>query len=324
MMLKLKIFDRIKSPWFEPELDFGTDIQICKKARAAGFKVFCDTSIQIGHVLSKREVITPQNRHRVAMENATHVAGGDEGLEKGWLLKSALNLYRLDAEEYLGMPLDKMAAIAERYNAADIESHKEDIRGYYGSRGKEQLARQVLFHHIPPMVQQMDMWHNMINTSAPGHGADIGCGSAPVTFELAMRGHHIDFIDVDGAGAYEFTKWRAKKRGVEDRCSWKLGDNYDYIFFLDSIEHFANWREILGDAIGRLKEGGAIITNYWLNNDYANPEHISMDKDAVKDFLISKGVYPVSEILWVKKDIGFMDRKKEDRDGDDFETDRVA
>ncbi len=317
MMIRLSMLDRIKSPWFEPELDFGTDIQISKKAKAAGFKVCCDTSIQIGHVLSKREVITPQNRHRVAMENAALSIDSEEGLDKGWLLKSALNLYRMDAEEYLGMNVDQMATIAVRYNAEDIDKHKEDLCGYYGSRGKEQLARQVCFHHMPHMIQQMDIFQGMINTNAPGHGADIGCGSAPVTFELAMRGHRIDFIDVDGAGAYEFTKWRAKRRGIEARCGWKLtGNNYDYIFALDSIEHIEDWQGFLGDAVDRLKEGGALITNYWLNQDYANPEHISMDKDAVKTFLVNKGIYPISDILWVKKDLGFMDRKKEVCDGD--------
>lgn len=310
MMLRLSIFDRIKAPWFEPEFDFGTDIQICKKAREAGFKVCCDTSIHVGHVLSKREVITPQNRHRIAMENAAQIEGGDQGLEKGWLLKSALNLYRLDAEEYLGMSLDQMVSIAERYNVLDIEKHRHDLRGYYASRGKEQLARQVIFHHRPHMVQQMDMWLNMINTTVPGHGVDIGCGSAPVTFELVMRGHSIDFIDIDGANAYEFTKWRAKKRGVEERCGWSLSENYDYAFALDSIEHFEDWKGILGDVIGRLKAGGAIITNFWLNQDYYNPEHINMEKDAVKNFFIEKGIYPISEILWVKKDLGFMDKKR--------------
>lgn len=309
MLLRLSMFDRIKAPWFEPEFDLGTDIQICKKARDAGFKVCCDTSIHIGHVLSKREVVTRQNRHRIAADNARQVSQGGEGIDQAWLTNSALSLYRMDAEEYLGLKVHEMEALAMKYHASDILKHKEDIRGYYATRGKEQLARQVLFHHTAPMIQQMELFHSMVNTQATGFGADIGCGSSPVTFELAMKGHHIDFIDIDGAEAYEFTKWRAKKRGIS--YGLKLSGPYDYIFMLDSIEHIEDWRTVIAEAAFCLKNKGAFITNYFGNNDYDNPEHISMDKKAVSDFLKSQGLYPVNEILWVKADLGYMDKPKE-------------
>lgn len=306
MMLRMSMFDRIKSPWFEPEFDLGTDIQICKKAKEAGYKVCCDSSIHIGHVLSKREVVTPQNRHRIAMDNAKQIAQGGEGMDQGWMTNSALSLYRLDAEEYLGMKLHEMSALAEKYSAHDIKAH-DDIKKYYATRGNEQLARQVLFHHTAPMIQEMEFFHNMVNTQAPGYGADIGCGSAPVTFELALRGHKLDFIDLDGAGAYEFIKWRAKKRGID--CGWNLEGPYDYIFMLDSLEHIEDWKSVLKEVGERLKEKGAFITNYFRNQDYANPEHISMDKPAVQAFLKEIGLYPINEILWVKKDLGFMDQE---------------
>ena len=66
MLIRCSVFDRIKGPWFEPELDLGTDVQICKKIREAGYKVCCDTSIQIGHVLHSRTVVTPHNRLQIA------------------------------------------------------------------------------------------------------------------------------------------------------------------------------------------------------------------------------------------------------------------
>lgn len=308
MLLRMSMFDRIKGPWFEPEFDMGTDIQICKKARDAGFKVCCDTSIHIGHVLSKREVVTPQNRHRIAMDNARQISQGGEGISQEWMSGSALSLYRMDAEEYLGMKMHEMTEIAVRYDASDIKKHT-DLKAYYASRGAEQLARQVLFHHTPPMIQEMEFFHTMVNTRAPGRGADIGCGSAPVTFELAMRGHHIDFIDLDGAGAYEFTKWRAKKRGID--CGFELKGEYDYIFMLDSLEHIEDWKAVLRDVAKHLKKDGAFITNYFRNNDYENPEHISMDKRAVTFYLKEIGLFPLNELLWVKRDLGFMDKPKE-------------
>jgi len=308
MLLRLSMFDKIKSPWFSPEFDLGTDLQICKKAVEAGYTVWCDTSIKIGHVMTNREVITPNNRHRIATESASRIAQTGDGMQTEWATNSALQLYRMDAEEYLGVPFTEMGKIAEKYNVEDIVA-SGNLESYYASRGKEQLARQVMFHHQPQMIQQTELFLGAINKNAPGYAVDFGCGSAPVGMELVMRGHRMDFIDVDGAVAYEFTKWRAKKRGVADRCGWTWGGPYDYALLLDALEHIPDWEKPLGEICDRLKEKGVIITNYFLNMDYNNPEHISMDKSAVVKFLHTKGIFSLNQCLWVKADLGFMDKK---------------
>jgi GT2 family glycosyltransferase len=58
MLIRTEVFDRIAEPWFAPEHDFGTDIQLCRQVRAAGWEVWCDTSIEIGHLRSEREVLS--------------------------------------------------------------------------------------------------------------------------------------------------------------------------------------------------------------------------------------------------------------------------
>jgi 2-polyprenyl-3-methyl-5-hydroxy-6-metoxy-1,4-benzoquinol methylase len=310
MMIKTSIFDRIKAPWFEAELDMGTDIQICEKARKAGFGVYCDTSLQLGHVTSEPLIITPGNRTKISMENARKYAGGNlkQGMDTQWENHAALNLYRQDAEEFLGLKFEDFGKIATRYSMADFEKYQDNLQQYYITRGESQLARQVVFHHIPEMVEQYEFFLSMINFEAEGRALDYCCGSAPIGFEIAMRGHHVDFIDIDGSAAYEFTKWRAKKRGIEDRCGWTLGGQYDYVLFMDAIEHLRDWRGVLSDVIARLKTGGAIITNYFRNNDFANVEHISMNHAEVSRFLTQNGVFPLNELLWVKKDLDFMDK----------------
>jgi len=313
-LINMKVFDKIESPWFQPELDHGTDIQICTKARGAGFKVCCDTSIQIGHVMTARQVVTPENRLRISTDSARQHHSGNEGIDPGWKLDSALRLYRMDAEEYLGMKFEDMSTLACQYDARDFAKWEGGAEDYYASKGREQLARQVLFHHTEGMQDQMNLFLGMINTQAPGYGADVGCGSAPIGFELALRGHKMDFIDIHGAGAYEFTKWRAKKSGVDFGLS--LEGPYDYVLMMDSIEHIENWKEMLFSVSCCLKEGGALITNYFLNNDFENPEHISMDHAAVRNYLKQIGIYPMNEVMWTKTDLGFMD----DKDKSESET----
>lgn len=61
MMLRTSIFDKIDEPWFSPEYEFGTDIQICKKAREAGFQVWCDTSLEIGHLRTEKEIVSSKS-----------------------------------------------------------------------------------------------------------------------------------------------------------------------------------------------------------------------------------------------------------------------
>lgn len=61
MCIDMKVFLDIKYPWFEavPKTEetepVGEDINFCAAARAAGYQIFCDTSIEIGH-LALREI----------------------------------------------------------------------------------------------------------------------------------------------------------------------------------------------------------------------------------------------------------------------------
>ena len=307
MMLRMSIFDKISSPWFEPEFDLGTDIQICKKAKDAGFKVACDTSITIGHVLSKREVVTADNRHKIEVDSGQISQGITEGMNRQWSKNSALALYRQDAEEYLGIGYVEICEMAGQYSMSDFNEY-ENKSDYYAAKGKEQLARQVAYHHLQQTQTEMEYFQTLINSNNTSYGADYGCGSSPVGFEFAMRGHKMDFIDVDGAGAYEFTKWRAKKRGID--CGFELKGPYDYILLLDAIEHLQYWEEDLERIISALRPGGGLVTNFFRTMDFTNREHISMDHKAVNAFLTERGVYPHNDFLYVKREIEIPEEEK--------------
>lgn len=51
MLVKRRVFDAIEPPWFEGTEDgFGEDFAFCRKARAAGFKVYVDRSVIVTHM----------------------------------------------------------------------------------------------------------------------------------------------------------------------------------------------------------------------------------------------------------------------------------
>ncbi len=283
MMIRASVFDKIKDPWFAPEHDFGTDIQLCKKVIEAGFEVWCDTSLEVGHIKTEKELITAKS-----ITSPTG-PGGYQPLAR----------YLEDAMEYLGTTsLEHIRDMAIRYDMADLEKYGDDYDAYYASRGNEQLARRIMYHHMPHMIDLMKMYHQAIDTDNDCYGADFGCGSAPVGFELALLGNKMDFIDIDGAGAYEFTKWRAKKHNID--CGWGLKGPYDYVMMLDSLEHLSDWKAHLDRIVASLKDKGGLIVDFFTNNDHANPEHITMDHDAVRAYLVSCGMTELNSFLWTK------------------------
>jgi len=286
MMIRTSIFDKVDEPWFKPEHEWGTDIQLCKQARKAGYEVWCDTSLQIGHLKTDKEMITAGT---ISKKNAAEEY-------------KPLARYRSDVFEYLGVDdMEQIGNLSADYDMREFDGFGDDLIGYYSSRGDEQLARQCIYHHFPSMVDAMKVYHMVVNKDAVLDGADYGCGSAPVGFEFALQGHRMDFVDVDGAGAYEFTKWRAKKHGID--CGWKLKGPYDYVMMLDSLEHLPNWEGHLDRIFASLKPDGAVILDFFQNHDFDNPEHITMDHEAVKQYFISNGLTELNNFLWTKSAI---------------------
>lgn len=49
-LIKRKVFETVPQPWFFPHKTLGEDLSFCVRARAAGFKIYCDTTLISGHV----------------------------------------------------------------------------------------------------------------------------------------------------------------------------------------------------------------------------------------------------------------------------------
>jgi cellulose synthase/poly-beta-1,6-N-acetylglucosamine synthase-like glycosyltransferase len=49
-LIKRKVFETVPEPWFFPHKILGEDLSFCVRAREAGFKIYCDTTLICGHV----------------------------------------------------------------------------------------------------------------------------------------------------------------------------------------------------------------------------------------------------------------------------------
>lgn len=75
MLTKTDVFRNIKKPWFR-DVGGGEDFYFCRKALKAGYKIYCDTSLQAGHLT----VTGITTRHFYA--NKLAVKFKDEGEEE--------------------------------------------------------------------------------------------------------------------------------------------------------------------------------------------------------------------------------------------------
>lgn len=59
LLIKKEVFEKLKKPYFqyipkgEDTLRKGEDLYFCEKAKKAGFKIYCDTSVKCGHIGTK-------------------------------------------------------------------------------------------------------------------------------------------------------------------------------------------------------------------------------------------------------------------------------
>lgn len=56
MLIDMRVFEKMEQPWFafshhpDGSLDYGEDVWFCKRVREAGFEVWCDPTIPVGHI----------------------------------------------------------------------------------------------------------------------------------------------------------------------------------------------------------------------------------------------------------------------------------
>ena len=51
LLVRRRVLEALSPPWFEADVDgTGSDTDFCAKARAGGFKIYCDTRVWVGHV----------------------------------------------------------------------------------------------------------------------------------------------------------------------------------------------------------------------------------------------------------------------------------
>lgn len=306
LLIRTKIFDRLKYPYFAPEFEWGTDIQLCRQAKEKGFEVWADTSIELGHLKTEKTVVTSQNRRQFQLGDT--IPGE---MKQSFVAADIYGRLIRDALEWTGRP-DEAAMFRE---ANEFLNHRKasgmSDADWYLEYPTERVSRQVWFNTQNSSKKQMTQYiiGNLDNTRKI-KVLDFGCGIGIPAFTLAEKGHDVTAVDIGGTGTFEFLKWRAKKYGAPIRFIDSAGgppqlngDRFDVIVAMDSIEHIAEWRETVARLGAALNPSGVLFSNNGILEDTQHPEHYDISN---RDFIaacMDADMMPFNQITYIKKEL---------------------
>jgi 2-polyprenyl-3-methyl-5-hydroxy-6-metoxy-1,4-benzoquinol methylase len=307
LLVKMRVFDRLTQPYFAPEFEYGTDVQLCRQAAEKGFEVWADTSIELGHLKPTRTIVTTRNRHQFQLNDQL------PGEVKRTFVSTAVydDLIR-DAAAWTGYrDLAEMTAYAQTFHD-HWETHKaaggSDV-DWYRLFPKERVARQVWFNTTATHKRQMtDFILNAVNHATPLSILDFGCGIGIPAYVFAQKGHDVMAMDIAGTGTFEFLRWRVKQAGLSMTFAESRGGvpalsshRFDIIVAMDCLEHIPEWRRTLTELVAHLKPGGALFCNNAILDDPHHAEHYDLRP---KDFQIAAAeehLIASNQILYLKR-----------------------
>ena len=303
LLIKTRIFDRIPFPYFAPEYEFGTDIQLCRKAAEKGMEVWADTSIEFGHLRNEKAVVTSANRHQF-QDSANSAVGTKQTFVAtelyARLVKDAKEYTGRETEEALWHDATRFLIQRKEFKCSDAE--------WYRLHPMERVCRQVWFNTQNSVKKMMTQYIlGAISHNRPQRILDFGCGIGIPAFALAEKGHKVTAMDIKGTGTFDFLKWRAAKHGVNMEFIETEGipnppGQYDVIVAMDCLEHIPNWKDALAALAEHLVPGGALFSNNAVLDDMTQPEHYELHPADFIKACVDVDLMPFTQISYIKRE----------------------
>ena len=306
LLIQTRIFDHLPYPYFSPEHQYGTDVQLCRTAQEKGFKIYADTSIELGHMRNEKTVVTSRNRHQF-QDAVNHTPGVKRTFVASELYESLV----LDAMEYTGRQSrdELIQSGPDAFMTLRKESRLSDA-DWYREFPIDRICRQVRFNTDSGQKKASTQFIlSMIPHNIPRKILDFGCGIGVTAFALAEKGHQVTAMDIRGTGTLEFLKWRCKKYNVpmtfieSEGGPPVLSGMYDVIIAMDSIEHIADWRQAVAALSAHLNTGGMLFSNNGAMYDMSQPEHYDVHPREFIKACADADLLPQTQISYIKTEV---------------------
>lgn len=283
MLFRVDIFRKLMPPYFESEHVLGTDVNICTRFLDAGVDIYCDTSIELGHVRDERQIVTSLTVPLVERELAA---------VNQVLWEDALDYLCMHPQELeSAMVRDgQRASRQEKWHSQD-RSTWEGVRAYYQDFGDWHTRNLLLYNlnHREPTKE----WALLKSEGILGRGAtviDFGCGLGHIALPLAQRfDHRVHAVDIAQAPTLEFLRYRLHKHDCglkeERRAGIVVHEIAEAVptfflapvagaFAISMIEHTWDPWGVLRWLHANVKPGGFLVCDYAVDKMDAEPQHL--------------------------------------------------
>jgi 2-polyprenyl-3-methyl-5-hydroxy-6-metoxy-1,4-benzoquinol methylase len=310
MMFRTEVFAKLMPPFFAPEIDAGTDIQICCRLRDAGVRIACDTSIELGHLANEKQVITSRTigslYHKIAAINK--------------------QLHQ-DVMDYLGMSKDELeraiqyavtdTSRAEKWRESVGHSDAwEDIQRYYQEHGEWHIVN-LLYWNLSKSDPIKELAFRLMDgkVNSGDRVLDYGPGIGHLTIPYLEHGCLVDVAEVENSPTMSFLQYRSNRLGLYHNLNqWDIGFSglplslmiprkYKCCFLVSVLEHLHNPYTILEWITEHMEVGGYLLCDYAQgNDDESDPQHLMRyDPSTMHNYMRSLGweVSPESMYLFI-------------------------
>ena len=253
MLIHRSVFEKVSKPWFfydysmvdQPEFSWPTeDVGFCKKVRAAGIKIYCDTSIITPHM---RAVKVDEKTYRTWCEmHPDNLV--DPVIEKKAF--SIADLLQLTPDELAARVQDAGLNVRDAWNYRDPQTPQE-VKDFYGYLNNgyfyDLLAwnTSALYKDLTYPLREVKSKDVLV--IGPGIGGEID--------HLLGRGNAVTVKELPGAMKY----WLFDFYGDKIKDFQGIHENdFDLVVAIDVIEHI-HPEELAGFLNGilmYLKPGG--------------------------------------------------------------------
>lgn len=309
MLFKTDVFNKLTPPYFAPELStdgasLGTDISVCNRLRNAGFQIYCDTTIELGHVGDNRNIITS----RTIPHSARTMSKINDELER-------------DLMDYLGMTKEQlhlsMIESCQREQRIENWGQREtwdEIRDYYETNDTWHILNLAYWN-----LTKNDTFKEWAFTVAPQlldkHSVvmDYGAGLGHVGVGLAkMIDCNVVSIDFENSSTLKFVEWRRNQHDLKKIIVSRLrnefitnthflGPQCDGVFMISVMDHLTKPYETIQWIAQQMKPGAFLVCEYavWSDPD-EEPQHLNRyDIQTFDNWMHEQGFSTSPEHHWL-------------------------
>ena len=261
----------------EENLYLSEDWALCERAKRAGFKMWLDPSIRLGHVgqemYTMEDLLRPVKPEpkpiKLIQREGQLVAYTSDAGEKHPLIESLPTdigeYFKLTSEEVtavMGAGTTQMANLwRDKGDQGELDFYKRD------DVGTAYVTDLALFQikmggHLTAQFKDIKDRYVL----------DFGSGIGTHALILASQGCTVDCVEVNQV-MRDFTQWRAEKHGLEVNFVDAPGYGYDMALCYHVLEHVSDPQAVADTIINAVRTGGRIFTESDFEDDGRHPMH---------------------------------------------------